>query len=62
MDRGKAERVRDGGAGTRRPARRARCLAGNSSSRDLVVRVVWALVSAYIIALPLATASNNQRL
>ena len=39
-----------------------RGLAGNSSSRDLAVRVVWALVSAYIIALPPATASNHQRL
>lgn len=35
---------------------------GNSWDSDLAVRVVWALVSAYLIALPPATASNHQRL
>ncbi|MCY1208052.1 hypothetical protein D9M72_196730 [compost metagenome] len=48
----------------RRPAaaRRAGGLADDPSNRILAVRVVWALVSAYIVALPPGTASTHQRL
>lgn len=62
MTGGKAERARDGGAGTRRPARQAQRLADKPSGRDPVVRVVWALVSAYIIALPPPQPLSDQRL